>query len=34
VQIPEMITALFDKEAVQNTIIDKEKIEEEILSFV
>lgn len=34
VKIPDMINALFDKEAVQNTIIDKEKIEEEILSFV
>ncbi len=34
VKIPEMINALFGKEAVQNTIIDKEKIEEEILAFV
>lgn len=34
VKIPDMINALFGKETVQNTIIDKENIEEEILSFV
>lgn len=34
VKIPDMITALFDKEVTQNTIIDKEDIEKEILSFV
>ncbi len=34
VQIPDMIHALFDKDVVQTTIINKEEIEEEILSFV
>jgi len=34
VEIPDMINALFDKEVTQNTIIDKEDIEKEILSFV
>jgi len=34
VKIPDMINALFDKEVIQNTIIDKEDIEKEILSFV
>jgi len=32
--IPDMINALFTKEVTQNTIIDKEDIENEILSFV
>ncbi len=34
VEIPDMINALFSKEVTQNTIIDKEEIEEAILSFV
>ena len=34
VKITDMIHALFDKEVTQTTIIDKENIEEEILSFV
>ena len=34
VEIPEMIKGLFDKEITQSKIIDKETIEEEILSFV
>lgn len=34
VEIPSMIKELFDKEVTQTTIIDKENIEEEILSFV
>ena len=34
VGIPHMIHALFDKEVTQTTIIDKENIEEEILSFI
>ena len=34
VEIPEMIKGLFDKEIAQSKIIDKETIEEEILSFV
>jgi threonine synthase len=34
VKIPKMIHALFDKEVTQTTIIDKEDIEKEILSFV
>jgi len=34
VKIPDMHHALFDKEVTQTTIIDKENIEEEILSFV
>ena len=34
VKIPDMIHALFDKEVTQTTIIDKEAIEKEILSFV
>ncbi len=33
-KIPEMINELFDKEVLQKTIIDKEDIEKEILSFV
>jgi len=33
-KIPDMIHALFDKEVIQTTIIDKEDIEKEILSFV
>jgi threonine synthase len=32
--IPEMIVSLFDKEVTQTTVIDKEQIEEEILSFI
>lgn len=34
VKIPKMIKELFNKEVVQSTIIDKEDIEKEILSFV
>ncbi len=34
VKIPDMIRGLFDKEVTQTTIIDKEDIEKEILSFV
>jgi len=34
VEIPSMINALFSKEVTQSTIIDKEDIEKEILSFV
>ena len=34
VKIPMMINELFNKEVVQSTIIDKEDIEKEILSFV
>ena len=34
VKIPDMIKGLFDKEVTQSMIIDKENIEEEILSFV
>ena len=34
VKIPEMINALFSKEVIYDTIIDKEDIEKEILSFV
>jgi len=32
--IPEMIKGLFDKEIAQNTIIDKQDIEKEILDFL
>ncbi len=34
VKIPEQIAALFDKEVAQKTVIDKEQIEQEILSFL
>lgn len=34
VKIPEQIAALFDKDVVQKTVIDKEQIEQEILSFL
>jgi threonine synthase len=32
--IPDMINELFTKEIAQKTIIEKEKIEEEILAFI
>lgn len=34
VKIPEQIAALFDKDVAQKTVIDKEQIEQEILSFL
>ncbi len=34
ISIPAMINGLFDKEITQSTVIDKEKIEEEILAFL
>jgi len=33
-EIPDMINALFSKEVIYDTIINKEEIENEILSFV
>jgi threonine synthase len=33
-EIPPMIKELFEKEIVQKTVIDKDKIEEEILKFL
>ena len=34
IEIPEMINSLFDKEITQNTIIEKDQIESEILKFI
>ncbi len=34
IAIPEMISSLFDKEITQNTVIDKQDIEKEILAFL
>ena len=34
ISIPEIISELFNKDIAQNTVIDKENIEENILSFL
>jgi threonine synthase len=34
IKIPTQIAALFDKEIAQKTVIDKQDIEKEILSFL